>query len=250
MRQSIGLVFQEPSLDERLTARENLEFHALLYNVRRPLREQRIQRMLAMMELDQRQDELVRHFSGGMKRRLEIARGLLHHPTVLFLDEPTIGLDPQTRNYIWSYITELKQKEETTLFLTTHHMDEAENCDRIAVIDHGEIIAMDTPEGLKKAIGGDVIYLTTPQPEAAREEITRRYSVPIKEEPPGLCFEMDNGEAFVPRFIREAGFQVTSIRVRRPTLEDVFLKLTGRSLREEGADDFNLMKQRARMKKP
>jgi ABC-2 type transport system ATP-binding protein len=250
VRQSIGLVFQEPSLDERLTARENLEFHALLYNIPRALRAQRIQQMLSMMELEMRQEELVRHFSGGMKRRLEIARGLLHHPKVLFLDEPTLGLDPQTRSYIWTYIQELKHKEEITLFLTTHHMDEAEHCDRIAVIDHGEIIAMDTPDSLKKTIGGDMIYLTTLHPKGAKEEIARRYSVQVKEEPPrGLYFEMANAEEFIPGFIKEASFKITSISVRRPTLEDVFLKLTGHKLREESPDSLNLMKTHARTRK-
>ncbi|MGH7273500.1 MAG: ATP-binding cassette domain-containing protein [Nitrospiria bacterium] len=248
VRQSIGLVFQEPSLDERLTARENLEFHALLYNIPRTLRRERIQKMLAMMELEMRQHELVRHFSGGMKRRLEIARGLLHHPKVLFLDEPTLGLDPQTRSYIWNYIHELKREEEITLFLTTHHMDEAENCDRIAVIDHGQIIALDTPDGLKKRIGGDVIYLITLDPKAAKDEITHRYRVQIHEDPPGIYFEMANGAEFIPGFIREAGFKISSISVRRPTLEDVFLKLTGRNLREEQSDSLNLMKIHARTK--
>jgi ABC-2 type transport system ATP-binding protein len=249
VRQSIGLVFQDPSLDERLTARENLEFHALLYNIPKPLRAERIQQMLSMMELEMRQDELVRHFSGGMKRRLEIARGLLHHPKVLFLDEPTLGLDPQTRSYIWSYIQDLKSKESITLFLTTHHMDEAEYCDRIAVIDHGEIIALDTPDSLKKTIGGDVIYLTTQNSKPAKEEIVRRYAVQVYEDPPkGLHFEMANGAEFIPGFIREAGFKINSISVRRPTLEDVFLKLTGRNLREEHSDSLNLMKTHARTK--
>ncbi len=249
VRQSIGLVFQEPSLDERLTARENLEFHALLYNIPRTLRRERIQQMLTMMELEMRQDELVRHFSGGMKRRLEIARGLLHHPKVLFLDEPTLGLDPQTRSYIWNYIQELKRKEEITLFLTTHHMDEAEHCDRIAVIDHGEIIVLDTPDSLKKTIGGDMIFLTTLNPKGAKEEIARRYSVQVKEDPPkGLYFEMANGEEFIPGFIQEASFKITSISVRRPTLEDVFLKLTGHNLREGLPDSLSLMKTHARIK--
>ena len=246
VRQSIGLVFQEPSLDERLTARENLEFHGLLYNIPRDLRRERIGQMLTMMGLEARQHELVRHFSGGMKRRLEIARGLLHYPQVLFLDEPTIGLDPQTRSYIWNYIHELRQKEEITLFLTTHHMEEAENCDRIAVIDHGEIIALDTPSSLKKAVGGDLIYLSTPNPQTATEEILRRYSIQAQEDPDGLHFEVAAGAEFIPGFIREVGFPITSIQVRRPTLEDAFLKLTGHQLREEGEESFGLKKARSR----
>jgi ABC-2 type transport system ATP-binding protein len=249
VRQSIGLVFQEPSLDERLTARENLEFHALLYNIPRSIRSERIQNMLCMMELDMRQNELVRHFSGGMKRRLEIARGLLHYPQVLFLDEPTLGLDPQTRSYIWNYIHDLKSKEEITLFLTTHHMDEAEHCDRIAVIDHGEIIALDTPDSLKKMIGGDVIYLTTPNPKAAAAEIERKYSIQVKQDRSALSFEMHNGAEFIPSFIRDAGFKITSVNLRRPTLEDVFLRLTGRNLREEAPDSSTSMKTHARAKR-
>lgn len=246
VRQSIGLVFQEPSLDERLTARENLEFHALLYNVPRPLREERMRQMLAMMELSAREHELVRHFSGGMKRRLEIARGLLHHPQVLFLDEPTIGLDPQTRSYIWNYIRELREKEVITLFLTTHHMEEAENCDRIAVIDDGEIIALDTPEGLKKAVGGDVILFATPEPQRAVEEVRERLSIQVHQDGRGLSFEMPGGAEFLPNFIRQAGFPITSVSVKRPTLEDVFLKLTGRQLREEAAESFGAKKTRIR----
>ncbi|HEY5494721.1 MAG TPA: ATP-binding cassette domain-containing protein, partial [Candidatus Anoxymicrobiaceae bacterium] len=141
VRESIGLVFQDPSLDDRLTARENLEFHAVVYHVPRSVREERIKEVLDMVSLWDRAEDRVETYSGGMKRRLEIARGLLHYPKVLFLDEPTIGLDPQTRNYIWEYIEGLKKREGITIFLTTHYMEEAEHCDRIAVIDLGEIIA-------------------------------------------------------------------------------------------------------------
>ncbi len=161
VRESIGLVFQDPSLDDTLTAKENLEFHAYAYRVPREERDDRIQEVLEMVELLDRQNDRLETFSGGMKRRLEIARGLLHYPKVLFLDEPTIGLDPQTRNSIWEYIRELKKKHRITIFLTTHYMDEAENCDRIAIIDYGEIIALDTPEGLKSQVGGDVIKIST-----------------------------------------------------------------------------------------
>ncbi|MCL4540345.1 MAG: ATP-binding cassette domain-containing protein, partial [Bacteroidetes bacterium] len=161
VRRSIGLVFQDPSLDDRLTAQENLQFHALVYSVPAGERAGRIENVLKMVELYERRNDIVKTFSGGMKRRLEIARGLLHYPKVLFLDEPTLGLDPQTRSHIWEYIHELKKREGTTVFLTTHYMDEAENCDRIAIIDHGTIVALDTPDNLKDKVGGDVITVKT-----------------------------------------------------------------------------------------
>ena len=145
VRTSIGLIFQDTTLDVGLTAYENLKFHAYLYNLDRKLTEKRIDEMLAVVELQGRKHDLIKNFSGGMKRRLEIARGLLHYPRVLFLDEPTLGLDPQTRNTIWDFINMLREKEKITVFMTTHYMEEAENCDRIAIIDHGRIIALDTP---------------------------------------------------------------------------------------------------------
>jgi ABC-2 type transport system ATP-binding protein len=170
VRESIGLVFQDPSLDDRLTARENLEFHAVVYHVPRSVREERIKEVLDMVSLWDRAEDWVETFSGGMKRRLEIARGLLHYPKVLFLDEPTIGLDPQTRNYIWEYIEDLKKREGITIFLTTHYMEEAEHCDRIGIIDLGKIIALDSPENLKSRVGGDIIKLKTADDDEAREE--------------------------------------------------------------------------------
>ena len=173
VRQSIGLVFQDPSLDERLTARENLEFHAMLYNVSKSLRNDRIKYVLKMVELYERKDDMVNTFSGGMKRRLEIARGLLHYPKVLFLDEPTLGLDPQTRSHIWEYIHQLRKKEDITIFLTTHYMAEAENCDRVAIIDYGEIIAIDSPDNLKKQIGGDVVSLVAEEKAMAKRPLKR-----------------------------------------------------------------------------
>ena len=161
VRQSIGLVFQDPSLDERLSGLQNLRFHALVYNVPASIREQRFEQVLQMMELWDKRNNTVRTYSGGMKRRLEIARGLLHHPKVLFLDEPTLGLDPQTRNRIWEYIVEMRRSEGTTIFMTTHYMDEAEKADRIAIIDHGKLVALDTPENLKKIVSKDIIAVKT-----------------------------------------------------------------------------------------
>jgi ABC-2 type transport system ATP-binding protein len=234
VRKSIGLVFQDPSLDERLTARENLDFHARLYGVPRDVARQRIAQMLEMVELVTRQDDLVKNFSGGMKRRLEIARGLIHHPRILFLDEPTLGLDPQTRCLIWEYIRELQRKEDITIFMTTHYMDEAENCGRIAIIDYGTLIALDTPLGLKKAVGGDRIAITTHQIDLAREFLYRRGLSPRMVRERDLAFEVPDGEEFLPGFIRHAPFDITSVSLTRPTLEDVFLHKTGRHLRGEG----------------
>ncbi len=151
VRKSLGIVFQDPSLDEELTAWENLEFHGVLYGVPKAIRRERIEHLLKFVELWERRNDLVKNFSGGMKRRLEIARGLVHHPKILFLDEPTLGLDPQTRNHIWSYIKKLNNEEGMTIFFTTHYMDEAERAaDKIAIIDHGEIIIQGTPEELKE----------------------------------------------------------------------------------------------------
>jgi len=238
VRESIGLVFQDPSLDDRLTARENLEFHAVLYHVPRDIRESRIEEVLDMVSLDDRAEDRIETYSGGMKRRLEIARGLLHYPKVLFLDEPTIGLDPQTRNYIWDYIEGLKKREAITIFLTTHYMEEAEHCDRIAVIDNGNIIALDSPETLKDNVGGDVIKLKTEDDDASKEELTKRYPdlEMINDPECKLCFKIDKGEEFIPDLIRDFGTKIVSVSLHRPTLDDVFLQLTGKEIRDEGSD--------------
>ncbi len=239
VRESIGLVFQDPSLDDRLTARENLVFHAVVYHVPRDVRQERIKEVLDMVSLSDRADDRVETYSGGMKRRLEIARGLLHYPKVLFLDEPTIGLDPQTRNYIWEYIEDLKKREGITIFLTTHYMEEAEHCDRIAVIDLGKIIALDTPEVLKDNVGGDVIKLKTEDDDASKEELQRRFPEleMITDPECKLCFKTDKGEEFIPELIRDFGTKIVSVSIHRPTLDDVFLQLTGKEIRDEGGDE-------------
>lgn len=237
VRQSIGLVFQDPSLDEQLTGIQNLRFHASVYNVPSRVREERIEQVLKMTELWDRRNNQVRTYSGGMKRRLELARGLLHHPRVLFLDEPTLGLDPQTRNRIWEYILELRRAEGTTLFLTTHYMDEADKADRIAIIDNGKIIAMDLPVELKKIAGNDIISVKTDNNDKAIQEIKQRYSIEASLDSNGLVFSVINGEEFLPVFIKEFRTKILSVGLRRPSLEDVFLKLTGREIREEGAAD-------------
>jgi len=237
VRQLIGLVFQDPSLDERLTGLQNLRFHAMVYNVPASIREDRIEEVLRMVELWDKRNNDVRTYSGGMKRRLELARGLLHHPKVLFLDEPTIGLDPQTRKNIWEHILELKRHEGTTIFLTTHYMDEAENADRIAIIDHGKLVAMDTPRKLKEIVGKDIVTVKTSDNHQAEEEIKTRYKIEAKRDGEELMFEVANGESFLPGFIREFGTKILSVSLRRPSLDDVFLKLTGREIREEKVDD-------------
>jgi len=233
VRQCIGLVFQDPSLDERLTALENLEFHSRVYNVPISVRKERIEQILRMVELWERRRDLVKTFSGGMKRRLELARGLIHYPKVLFLDEPTLGLDPQTRSRLWEFILDLRRKEGVTIFLTTHYMDEAGYADRIAIMDYGKIVALDSPEGLKSLVGGDVISLRTTDGEAAQAELLSRHHIKAKWDGGQLTFEIPNGEEFIPAFIKGFSTDILNISLRRPTLDDVFLKLTGHQLRDE-----------------
>ncbi|MFQ5825844.1 MAG: ATP-binding cassette domain-containing protein [Dehalococcoidia bacterium] len=246
VRQSIGLVFQDPSLDDRLTAQDNLKFHAFIYNIPARLRQRRIEEVLRMVELWDRRDSLVKTFSGGMKRRLEIARGLIHFPRVLFLDEPTLGLDPQSRSRIWEYIAHLREEEKITIFLTTHYMDEAENADRIAVIDRGRIVALDTPEALKRRVGGDIISLRTADDDRAMEEVRERFDIQAQRDSQGLTFEVKNGSEFIPSLVGGLGIEVLSISLRRPTLDDVFLKLTGRELRDSELGGRDIMRAEMR----
>ena len=233
VRNAIGIIFQDTTLDSGLTSYENLKFHAYLYNLERALAEKRIDEMLEVVELTARKHDPIKNFSGGMKRRLEIARGLLHYPRVLFLDEPTLGLDPQTRNTIWQFIAELRERERITVFMTTHYMEEAEHCDRIAIIDHGRIIAEDTPGQLKHLVHGDIIHLVTEDNRAAREEIERLFGITPRTENGGLFLEVERGEEFIPRLIHALPVKATSVSLQKPTLNDVFLKLTGRTIRDE-----------------
>jgi len=244
VRHSIGLVFQDSSLDERLTGLQNLKFHALVYNMPASIREQKIEELLNMVELWDHRGQEVRTYSGGMKRRLELARGLLHSPRVLFLDEPTLGLDPQTRNRIWEYIFQLREREGTTIFLTTHYMDEAEKTDRIAIIDYGKIVSLDTPENLKGQVGKDVISLKTNNDEASAAEIKQRYQVETRRDDDGITFEIAHGEKFLPTLIKGLRTDIVSVSLRRPSLDDVFLKLTGREIRQE--EVVNSFKEMAR----
>lgn len=249
VRKSIGLVFQDPSLDDRLTAKENLCFHAELYRVPKNQCDVRVENVLKLVDLWERKNDIVKTFSGGMRRRLEIARGLIHQPKVLFLDEPTLGLDPQTRFNIWEYILKLKRESEMTIFMTTHYMNEAENCDRIAIIDHGQIIALDTPANLKKMIGGDIISLTSADKEKLKKELEEKYKKEVKEEDGILKIEVTDGQKFLPQLFNDMTTKIDSIELREPTLEDVFLTLTGHQIRKEEASDKDLMRQRARRRR-
>ncbi len=235
VRSTIGLVFQEITLDDYLTAEENLRFHAVMYGVPSKDIEPRMTPLLTMVGLEERRKQEVRFFSGGMKRRLEIARGLLHTPRVLFLDEPTIGLDPQTRFHIWDYVDELRARENTTMFLTTHYMDEAERCDRIAIIDRGIIVAIDTPDALKASVGADTITLTTADDARASAQLAERMGVDTERRHDQLVLRVPDGEAFVPRIFATLDVGVSSVNVRRPSLDDVFIKYTGRDLRDADA---------------
>ncbi len=238
VRSSIGLVFQEITLDDYLTGSENLKFHAVLYGCHPAQVRERAAPLLEMVGLADRADQQVRFYSGGMKRRLEIARGLLHAPRVLFLDEPTIGLDPQTRVHIWDYVDTLRERESTTMFLTTHYMDEAERCDRIAIIDQGKIVAIDTPDALKASIGDDIVTVVTTDDAAAQIRIAQSLGVQGELTDDGLRLRVPKGDEFVPTLF-DHGLDVSSVSVRRPSLDDVFLEYTGRDIRdaEAGAND-------------
>lgn len=251
VRRSIGIVFQDPSLDDRLTGRENLELHAMLYGLDAATAASRIASVLGLVELKDRAGSLVRTYSGGMKRRLEIGRGLVHYPKVLFLDEPTIGLDPQTREHIWAYIKELAARERITIVMTTHYMEEAESlCDRIAIMDRGKVIAMGTPDELKAMLGGETVVLKvrdggTP---AVREKIAAAF-------PHARCFDgsavlsVKNAEKEMRGVFedaKKAGVYIEEASMRRPTLNDVFLKLTGREIRDEKAGAAEMMRMHAR----
>jgi ABC-2 type transport system ATP-binding protein len=254
VRQSIGMIFQDPSLDDRLTGRENLKFHAMLYDVPSDLVATRAAELLDMVDLNEKVDEPVRTFSGGMRRRLEIARGLLHHPAVLFLDEPTIGLDPQTRRHIWEYLLKLRDREGVTMFMTTHYMDEAEHCDRIAIVDNGKIVALDTPRALKALVGGDIVTLQTSNNGRALGQLERLRPNAVREGPEQqLIVETTEGDRFIPEMMTALGgggddrVDVISVSLSRPTLEDVFIKLTGHGIRHQAADALQGLRMGARM---
>jgi ABC-2 type transport system ATP-binding protein len=236
VRRNIGLVFQDPTLDGYLTAAQNLQLHAELYGVQSDLVEPRMRQVMEMVGLWDRKDSVVGTFSGGMRRRLEIARGLMHSPRVLFLDEPTIGLDPQTRRSIWTYIRELKEREEITIFMTTHYMDEAEWCDRIAIMDHGEIVALDSPDALKAGVGTDRVTIHTDDNDAAIAALQRQFEIEAKVSEGAVVFGVPAGEAFVPRLFAEFEMPIRAVSVSRPTLDDVFMSYTGTTIRDAEED--------------
>ncbi|MGR7025293.1 ATP-binding cassette domain-containing protein [Geodermatophilus sp. URMC 62] len=234
VRRHIGLVFQETTLDDYLTAEQNLRFHADIYGMPKADVAPRIDAVLEMVGLTDRCESKVRTFSGGMKRRLEIARGLLHSPRVLFLDEPTIGLDPESRASLWRYVDRLRAEEDITVFLTTHYMDEAERCDRIAIVDAGRIGALDTPSALKASVGHDRVRVATVDDDAAEALLRERLGVETTREGGALVVLTPDGEEFVPRLF-EFGLTVRSVSVARPTLDDVFLAYTGARMADRQA---------------
>jgi ABC-2 type transport system ATP-binding protein len=227
VRRHIGLVFQDTTLDSYLSAEQNLRFHAELYGMPREAVQPRMQQVMEMVGLWERRASKVLTFSGGMKRRLEIARGLMHSPRVLFLDEPTVGLDPQTRASIWEYIAQLRQQEDITIFLTTHYMDEAEHCDRIAIMDMGKLVALDTPAALKASVGTDRVTIRTADDEAALAQLEDATLTPE-----GVVIAVEDGASYVPRLFATLDVPITNVSVRRPSLDDVFLSYTGRTIRD------------------
>lgn len=243
VRKSVGLVFQDSSLDDRLTAAENLYFHADLYGVDKKIFKERLVEVLKLVDLWERRESIVKTFSGGMKRRLEIARGLIHYPLVMFLDEPTIGLDPQTRFNIWEYILKLKREKGMTIFMTTHYLNEAEYCGRIAVIDQGKIVALDSPANLKKLAGGDIITLTAENLTGLKLEVEAKFGLKTKVQDDKLIIETAGGDKFLPKLFNELEEKIKSVELRKPTLDDVFLSLTGKKIREEEASNKDVMRQ-------
>ena len=238
VRKKIGIVFQEPALDNELTGRENLDFHARMYGLDKKNRKTRVNEVLKLVDLEDKKDEFVKNYSGGMKRRLEIARGLMHHPTVLFLDEPTLGLDAQTRRAICEYIKKMNKEEGTTIFLTTHYMDEADYlCERIGIIDKGKILIIDTTTNLKNSVGNDVITLSCNDLEQLLIRIQKEPWVKnTKIHDAFLTLGVEKGEEKIPVIIeiaRSLGLIIKSISVRKPTLDDVFLSFTGKNIRSE-----------------
>ena len=251
VRRSIGIVFQDQSLDEELTAYENMDFHGRLYRIPTDTRKQRIEELLKLVELFDRRNDIVKTFSGGMRRRLEIARGLLHHPRVLFLDEPTLGLDPQTRNHLWTYIATLAKDKGITIILTTHYMEEADRlCNRIAIIDHGKIIAIDTPNNLKNDLGGDLVTIGSPDPASVADALKEPWVTRAEIHNDEVIVNLKNADQYVSTIVTLLNTRqvpITSIAIHKPTLEDVFLSFTGKTIREQEADNKESMRMQQRM---
>lgn len=235
VRKSIGIVFQDPSSDDTLTGYENLKLHGMLYGMPVSLREERIKEVLELVDLTDRKNEVVKRYSGGMRRRLEIARGLMHHPKVLFLDEPTLGLDPQSRENIWEYIENLSREEKIGLILTTHYMEEVDRlCNRLAIIDKGKIVALGSPTELKRIIGGEVVAVKIGSPDI---EAVKRLDYVKRVEWKGTLVSLTvvNANEHLPEILTKIG-KVDSVEIHSPTLNDVFLHYTGREIREESPE--------------
>jgi ABC-2 type transport system ATP-binding protein len=248
VRRSLGLIFQDPSVDDRLTARENLKIHCMIYGVPRGERRARMDEALAWIGLTAEADQRMRTFSGGMRRRLEVARALLHRPRVLFLDEPTSGLDPQTRRAMWDRLHELRERERLTIFLTTHYMEEAENCDRLAIIDHGKLIAEGSPAELKRRAGEERVTLSTADDAKAAQELRTRFAVEPQATERGLEFAVSQGEEFVAR-LGHFPVELRRLSLQKPTLEDAFIALTGHSIRPDEASSRDVLRRMVRMRR-
>jgi ABC-2 type transport system ATP-binding protein len=232
VRKSIGIVFQDPSSDEILTGYENLKLHGWLYDMPADLREDRIKEVLELVDLTDRKNDRVKKYSGGMRRRLELARGLMHHPKILFLDEPTLGLDPQSRDYIWKYVLRLAKEKKITIIITTHYMDEADKlCNRLAIIDHGKIVVLGAPKDLKKELGGDIIRLKAENLDV--EGLKKlQYVKNVSNCDGEVCLTLENANEHLQEILKAVG-KVDSVEIRSPTLDDVFLHYTGRGIRED-----------------
>ncbi len=248
VRNSIGIVFQDPSLDDELTGRENLEFHAILYKIGKEQRERKIKEVLKLVELEDKADTLVKFYSGGMKRRLEIGRGLIHEPRVLFLDEPTVGLDPQTRRHIWDYIKRLNEVSKVTLILTTHYIEEADYlCGRVAIVDHGKLVALNTPKILKDKLGGDVVSLQISGGDGALEKSFKstKWVKAVSRHDGTMDLTVEEGEKRIPALMEIAekhNVKVDAVSLHKPSLEDVFIHYTGKSIREEEGGAMDSMR--------
>jgi len=232
-RRRLGIVFQEPSLDDRLTVYENLNLHGLVFGVPRKVRKQRIEEMLNLVELTEWADKTTRMLSSGMKRRLEIARALIHDSAIMLLDEPTVGLDAQTREKIWSYIKQLREDRQITVIVTTHYIDEVEGCDRVCVIDHGKILVLDTPEALKKTYAQQILRII-PKSDEVLQEILTSHSHRLTGKH-GETILLKTDDSFTESFLSEYGTRIRSLVSEVPSLETVFLSLTGRELRDQAA---------------
>ena len=236
VREKIGVVFQSFGLDSKLTVRENLEYQGNLYLLQGEILDERISTLLKAFGLVERSDDLVGSLSGGLQRRVEIAKGVMHRPKVLLLDEPSTGLDPSARLDLWRYLEHCREEERTTIVLTTHLAEEAEKCDRIAILDSGALVVSGTPAELKNAIGGDVVLVRSRNVQLLKGKLQRAFSMPVSVVRNELLIEVANGHRFIPRLIRAFPDLVTSVTLRKPTLEDVFVHATGHAFQANGMD--------------